>query len=131
MGLCTIGAGIYYLHKSWVESYRDNLMGNEFTTNWNWALKAGVAAQGFIVLLMGWFITYAAWTADSDQAKGLGGVWDYLGGQPLGNFLVIAIVLGLLGFALFCFVNAVYRIVPKASEQSFTTLGAKLKEMAS
>ena len=130
-GLCTMGAGVYYLHKSWVEGYRDNLMANEFTLNWNWALKAGVAAQGFIVLLMGWFITYAAWTADSDEAKGLEGVWEYLGGQPMGNAVVIAICLGLLGFSLFCFVNAAYRIVPKASDGGFTTLGARLKELAS
>lgn len=36
------------------------------------------------------------------------------------------VCLGLLGFALFCFVNAAYRIVPKVSGPDVQTLAAKL-----
>lgn len=126
-GIATIGAGIYYLHKAWKEKYREHLMGNEFTVNWNWVLKAGVAAQGVIVTIIGAFILYAAITANPENAEGLGGVWDFLGSQPFGQFLVILICLGLLGFAVFCFVNARYRIVPKATEKDIGTLTSKLK----
>ena len=129
-GLCTIGAGIYYLHKAWSEAYREHLLGNEFTLNWNWVLKAGVLAQGVIVAIIGVFILYAGITADPNEASGLGGVWEFLAGQPFGQFLVVLICLGLLGFAVFCFVNAAYRIVPKATEKDLTTLAAEMKARA-
>lgn len=130
-GLATIGAGLYYLHKSWTEGYREHLMGNEFTRNWNWVLQAGVASQGFIVGIIGIFLAYAGWTADSEEAKGLEGVWEFLGSQAFGNIIVILVCLGLLCFAAFCFVNAAYRIVPKASEKDFTTLASLMKKKAS
>lgn len=126
-GLCTLGAGIYYLHKAWTEAYHEHLMGNEFTANWNWVLKAGVAAQGVIVFIIGGFLLYAGLTANPNEASGLGGVWTFLQGQPFGNLLIILVCLGLLGFAVFCFVNARYRIVPKASEKDVRTLAAELK----
>lgn len=129
-GLCTLGAGLYYLHKAWKEKYRRFLRANRFTTRWNWILKAGVAAQGVIVAIVGGFLFLAGWQADASEATGLGGVWDFLAAQPFGNFIVILICLGLLGFAVFCFVNAAYRIVPKASEKDIRTLAAELKESA-
>lgn len=129
-GICTIGAGLYYLKKSWSESYRDHLMGNEFTANWNAVLQAGVAAQGFIVLIIGIFIAYAGWTANASEAHGLGGVWEFLYGQPFGNVLVVIVCLGLLAFAVFCFVNARYRIVPRAAEKDIRTLASELKARA-
>ncbi|MXQ08504.1 DUF1206 domain-containing protein [Alphaproteobacteria bacterium GH1-50] len=129
-GLCTIGAGIYYGHKAWTEAYREHLIGNEFTLNWNWVLKAGVMAQGVIVGIIGVFILYAGITANPNEASGLGGVWEFLGGQPFGQFLVVLICIGLLGFAVFCFVNARYRIVPKATEKDLTTLAAEMKARA-
>lgn len=127
-GICTIGAGVYYLHKALSEKYRRHLIGNEFTANWNWILKAGVLAQGAIVGLIGGFLLYAGLTANPEKASGLGGVWEFLGSQPFGNVIVVAVCIGLLGFALFCFVNARYRIVPKASEKDLTTLAEWLKE---
>ena len=129
-GLATIGAGLYYLHKAWTEAYRDHLTGNEFTLNWNWVLKAGVAAQGVVVGIIGVFILYAAVTADPSEASGLGGVWDFLAGQPFGQIFVVLICIGLMGFSVFCFVNARYRIVPKATEKDVTTLAAELKARA-
>ncbi len=129
-GLGTIGAGIYYLHKAWSEAYREQLTGNEFTANWNWILKAGVAAQGVIILIIGVFLLYAGMTANPNEASGLSGVWVFLQGQPFGNVLVVLICLGLLGFSVFCFVNARYRIVPKASEKDVRTLAAEMKARA-
>ena len=130
-GVATVGAGIYYLHKSWKETYREDLHANHFTVNWNWALKAGVAAQGVIVTIAGGFLTIAALRYDSSEAGGLGKVFDWLANQPFGQVIVVAICVGLLGFALFCFVNAAYRIVPRASEGDVETLAKRLKDKAS
>ena len=129
-GLATIGAGIYYAVKAVKEKYRESLRANHFTTNYNWALKAGVFAQGVIITLIGGFFTYAAWRGNPEEAGGLDQAFSWLGEQIYGQALVVAVCVGLLGFALFCFVNAAYRIVPKASDPGVRTLGAKLKAAA-
>lgn len=125
-GLLTIGAGIYYLLKAWREDYRETLRANRVTTHWNFALKAGVAAQGVIVTILGGFLSYAAWRYEAGEAGGLGQVFAWLATQPFGNVLVVLVCLGLLGFALFCFVNAAYRIIPKLADPDIKTLASAL-----
>lgn len=117
-GVLTVCAGVYYLIKAWKQSYRQHLRANEFTMNWNTALRAGVAAQGVIVTIIGVFIVIAGFQADASEAGGLGQTFSWLGSQTYGQILVSALALGLLGFALFCFVNAGYRIVPKATDDN-------------
>lgn len=125
-GLLTIGAGIYYLHKAYTQSYREKLRANHFTRNWNSALRAGVAAQGVVVTIIGSFLVYAAWRADPQEAGGLSQTFDWLSGQVYGQVLVTALCLGLLGFALFLFVNAAYRIVPQLSDPDVQRLSDSL-----
>lgn len=125
--ICTIGAGIYYVHKGLTESYRENLTGNRFTMRFNWALKAGLVAQGLIVGLIGAFLGLAALHGDPESAGGLQQVFDFLRAQPFGNVIVAVICVGLLGFSLFCFVNARYRIVPRVAGDDTETLAARLR----
>ncbi|MBM2576678.1 DUF1206 domain-containing protein [Jannaschia sp. Os4] len=126
--LCTIGAAIYYVHKGIAAKHREHLMANEFTRNYDWALRAGVIAQGVLIGIIGGFLAVAAWRASEGPAGGVGQAFDWLAGQPFGNVLVIAMCLGLLGFAFFCFVNAAYRIIPKVEGSGdLKTLGAALK----
>ncbi|KKL44341.1 hypothetical protein LCGC14_2366630, partial [marine sediment metagenome] len=129
-GLVTVGAGIYYIHKAWKQGYRKHLQANHFTLHWNPVLRAGVAAQGVIIALIGGFLVYAAVTANPDEAGGVGEVFDWLSQQTFGNILVVIICVGLLGFALFCAVNAVYRIIPKASGPDIETLAQRLEQSA-
>jgi hypothetical protein len=128
--LCTIGAGLYYFVKAIKAKYRKKLMANEFTRNYDWALRAGVLAQGVVVGTVGFFLALAALNGDPNEAGGLGQVFDYLKSQPFGNVLVIVLCLGLLGFAFFCFVNAAYRIIEKVPHDDITSLGAELKAAA-
>ncbi|RVT85938.1 DUF1206 domain-containing protein [Rhodobacteraceae bacterium CCMM004] len=129
-GVCTLGAAIYYLHKAWKEEYRDTLYANEVLSRWNWVLKAGVTAQGIIVGVIGGFLLFAALNADPSEAGGVGEAFDWLAQQPFGNVLVVLICIGLLGFAVFCAVNAAYRIVPKAADGDIRTLADKMREGA-
>lgn len=39
----------------------------------------------------------------------------------------MALCLGLLGFAFFCFVNAAYRIVPRVSGGDISSLASRVK----
>ena len=60
----------------------------------------------------------------------MGQVFSWLSSQPFGQLLVIAICAGLAGFALFCFVNAAYRIIPRAASDDVEKLASKLKAKA-
>ena len=128
--IAILGAGLYYLKKAIGEDYREHLRANQFTVNWNWVLKAGVAAQGVIVTIVGGFFLVAALTFDPSDAGGISQVFDWLASQPFGQTIVVLICLGLLGFALFCFVNAAYRIVPRAASEDIETLAKRLKAKA-
>ncbi len=130
-GLATIGAAIYYVKKAWTREYAKHLIGNPVTRNFDPALRGGVASQGFVVGVIGVFIVYAAMTASGDQAGGMGQAFSWLRDQPYGRILVGMLCVGLLGFALFCAVNAAYRIVPKARHGSLDSLASKIEEKAS
>lgn len=127
-GLLTIGAGGYYIRKAWRESYRDHLRANPATLHMNTALKAGVAANGVVIAIIGLLILQAALSASSAPAGGIGSAFDWLHDKVYGRILVTALCVGLLGFALFCLVNALYRIVPKASDSATETLRAALEK---
>ncbi|WOI57008.1 DUF1206 domain-containing protein [Palleronia sp. LCG004] len=130
VGLITIGSALYYLKKAWKREYRKVLMGNPVTRNFDPALRGGVASQGFVVGVIGCLIVYAAVTFSGDQAGGMGEAFDWLRGQPYGRVLVGLLCAGLLGFALFCAVNAAYRIVPKARQESIDSLASRMTEKA-
>ncbi|MFW8595494.1 DUF1206 domain-containing protein [Cribrihabitans neustonicus] len=127
-GALTIGAGGYYLYKAWSESYRNHLQANPATMHMNAALKAGLAAHGVVVAIIGVLILQAALSASSASAGGMGSAFDWLSTKTYGRLLVTALCLGLLGFALFCFVNALYRIVPKAADRTTETLRDALEK---
>ena len=129
-GVLTICAAVYYVHKGVTEGYRDSLMANHFTTHWNHVLKIGVLAQGAVVGIIGFLILYAAVQANPEQAGGLGAAFEWLRAQSYGSILVAALCVGLLAFAVFCFVNALYRIVPKAADGDIESLRAHSKRQS-
>jgi hypothetical protein len=129
--LCTLGAGLYYIGKGWKASYRDKLMANHFTRHWDWALRAGVIAQGVLVVIIGGFLAAAAIRGSEAAAGGVGKAFDWVAGLPGGSILIVLLCLGLLGFAFFCFVNAAYRIVPRvAGSDRLETLGRVIRSRA-
>ena len=132
-GLLTLGAAAYYAKKAWKSEYRKNLFGNEFTRKWNTVLRIGVAAQAVVVGVAGGLLVAAGIQGDPEEAGGLGGVFEWLQSQAFGNVLVILLCVGLLFFAVFCFVNAAYRIIPALHDEDDmpTTLGQSLKEARS
>ncbi|RYH03432.1 DUF1206 domain-containing protein [Salipiger sp. IMCC34102] len=130
-GVVTMGAGVYYLHKAWSQKYLQVLRANHFTMNWNQVLRAGVAAQGATVLIIGYLILRAARTSDGSDAGGLDKAFGWLSQQTYGQLLVTAMCLGLLGFALFMFVNAMYRIVPRLKDPDVSSVAREIKAKAS
>ncbi|WP_405401682.1 DUF1206 domain-containing protein [Paracoccus sp. Ld10] len=126
VALLIVAAGAHYMRQGWTNEYRQHLRANPVTTRWNPVLKAGLIAHGVVVGVVGLLFGFAAWQANPEQAGGTGEAFSWLSGQIYGQILVTAICVGLLGFALFCLVNAAYRIVPKVSGPDVQTLAAKL-----
>ncbi|KIC23100.1 MULTISPECIES: DUF1206 domain-containing protein [unclassified Leisingera] len=121
-GALTLGAGGYYLHKAWSEGYRDHMQGNPATLHLNLVLKAGMAAHGVVIAIIGFLMMQAAAYASSHEAGGIGTAFNWLQDKTYGQILVTFLCIGLLGFSLVCFVNAAWRIVPKADDRGLQTL---------
>ncbi|GFE66798.1 DUF1206 domain-containing protein [Litoreibacter roseus] len=129
-GIVTVIAGGYYLKKAITRDYQKTLRSCEITRNWNLVLEAGIAAQGFVVLMIGAFLARAAYSANAGDAGGMGDVFDMLATQVYGQLMVTACCLGLLAFAVFCFVNSGYRIIPKLNHGDMDTLRSWAKDKA-
>jgi hypothetical protein len=87
---------------------------------------AASVAHGVVTALIGILFVQAAWRANPAKAGGIGKAFAWLANQPYGQILVAAICIGLVAFALFSFVNAGYRVIPKVSGGDIETLAARL-----
>lgn len=75
----------------------------------------GLVGRGAVFVLIGLFVVRAAVEFDPAQAKGLDAALQALAAQPYGPVLLVAAAMGLLGYAVWSFVEAAYReISPEA-----------------
>ncbi|MBV7410770.1 DUF1206 domain-containing protein [Maritimibacter sp. DP1N21-5] len=121
-GLITIGAGIYYAVKAMSERYKRYLSETPTSRRLDPAVKVGLVAHGAVIVLIGIFLTYAGFTTDPSQAGGMGQAFEAVRGVIFGRFLLMALGLGLVAFAVYCVIEAVYRIVPRCGTASTQTL---------
>lgn len=107
LGMIGFGAGQVIV--AWRELFTRGL---ELPRGRAWLLpicKIGISARGIAFGIVGWFMLRSAIYVNSREAKGLGGVWRFLGELPFGTLLVTAMALGLIAFAVYGFVEAIYR----------------------
>jgi hypothetical protein len=69
----------------------------------------GHLARMVVFALIGLFLLRAAWEFDPKEARGLDGALLELSQQTYGGLLLGAVAVGLLAYALYCFVQARYR----------------------
>ena len=69
----------------------------------------GHLARAVVFTLIGVFLLRAAWEFDPKEARGLDGALMELSQQSYGGLLLGAVAVGLLAYALYCFVEARYR----------------------
>lgn len=129
-GLIVIGAGIYYARKGLTEAYKEDIRVTATTQKLDPALKFGLLAEGAVIGIIGGFLLYAGITVSPEQAGGVGQAFDWLRGLPGGRWLVAALALGLLGFALENIVEAIYRVPPRRTGVSVETLASRAKAEA-
>jgi hypothetical protein len=99
--------------KAFKEKYKDELLYTAIAAKLDPLIKMGLVAHGAVILIVGGFLLWAAWTADPSQAGGLREALGMVRAADAGQWLFMAIAIGLIGFASYCFIQAVYRIVPR------------------
>ncbi len=110
-GVVTIGAGLYQFVKAYKQEYLRHLRSTRTTDRLDGVMRVGVVAHGVVIAFIGAFLAWAAWTYDPSKAGGLGQAFDTLRDAPFGQVLIGVMAVGLLGFAVYCAVNAGYRVV--------------------
>jgi hypothetical protein len=119
VGAIVIGVGLYQLYKAYEASFFEKLKTGEMSaTERTWTKRtgrAGLAARGVVFGIIGFFLIQAALNANPQEARGLGGALDTLAAQPYGPYLLGLVALGLVGYGIYCGVNARYRRIPAGS----------------
>ncbi|ARD44033.1 DUF1206 domain-containing protein [Colwellia sp. PAMC 21821] len=73
--------------------------------------RYGFAARSLIYWIVGYFIIYAAYSKNPDEAGGLGKALSTLLEQPFGVYLLGTMGLGMACFSIFCALEARYRTI--------------------
>jgi hypothetical protein len=120
----TIGAGVvifglYQLWRAWRVELDEMLRLQKLDRAPRRAVinisRIGIAARGVVSCMLGVWMIVAARTADARQAKGLGGALRDLQSRPYGPWLMSAVAVGLIAYALYELLRATHRqIGPRA-----------------
>ncbi len=111
-GLGVIGVGLYQLYAGLGARYRDDLRTHRMSDAGRWAMlsgRLGTAARAVVILVAGFFVLAAAYHADPDETRGLGGTLETLVRQPFGPYILGVVATGLLVYGAFMLVVARYR----------------------
>lgn len=114
-GVVFAGVGLRQMWRALKRSYLDNWHMIEMSATQRRlaevAARWGLSARGVVFLIIGGFLCVAALRTDPSEAQGLGGALNVLARQPFGPWLLGAVALGLIAYAIYCFVNARFRDV--------------------
>ncbi|MAM62548.1 DUF1206 domain-containing protein [Maritimibacter sp. UBA3975] len=125
LGAITIGAGIYYGVKALREMYKKHMRQSPRSQKLDPVIKAGLIAHGIVVAIIGVFLIIAGLNADPSQAGGLNQAFEAVRAQPFGQILLGLLGIGLIAFAVYCFVESRYRIVPRRAGPDTKTLAGR------
>lgn len=125
VALVLLGAGIYYAYKGWSNKYKEHLAANQTTRKLDPLLTGGLIVYGGLLAIVAFSLGLAALQSDPSEAGGLGQALHQIRTMPFGRILLGITGLGLVGFALYNFVEAAYRVVPRISGPDVETLAAR------
>lgn len=123
-GAVVLSVGVYLFIKSWRQSYREQIHSTDATRRLAPLIRFGLFSHGFVLLIIGGLIVYAAWTTNPSHAAGLGEALRILETQMFGRMLLGLAGAGMIGFSVYCFVQARYRVAPRLSASQAAVLAA-------
>jgi hypothetical protein len=127
IGAAVIGAGIYYAYKGIAEKYKERLRYTRTVERLDPVCKLGLVAQGAVVGMIGAFLLWAGWTSDPSEAGGLAQAFEAVRQAAFGRVLLALLALGMIGFAIECFIEAAYRVVPARAGPDVATLASRAR----
>ncbi len=130
VGLIVIAAGAYHIYKGYKEKYREHLRWTPWLEKLSQPARFGVMAHGVVIVMFGVFFIFAAINADPNQAGGLQQAFEVVRGAAFGRILLGALALGMIGFGLYCWVEATCRILPTRPHDGVQTMAQKLRNKA-
>lgn len=114
VALIAAGYALRQFQRAYEASFTEKLnLGSLNASAREWAVRAGragLAARGVVYAIVAYFLLRAALESSSARAKGLDGVLETLRDGPFGNVLLGAVALGLVGYGVYCWLNARYRV---------------------
>jgi uncharacterized membrane protein len=130
IGIIAFAIGVQHFVKAHQEKYLENLRYTPLAAKLGGVIKFGIVAHGVVVLITGVFFVWAAWTTDPTRAGGLADALNALRTFGIGQLGLAIVAAGLLGFSAYCFVEAIYRIVPRCAPDGLVTVATKAREFA-
>lgn len=110
VGLAIIGYGVAQIVRAWTEKFREHLTaeGKSGEAGKAYILfgKVGYVAKGLAVGVVGGLFIYAAVTHDAKKSGGLDQALHEVLQQPFGQFLLVALAVGIACYGLFNFARA-------------------------
>lgn len=114
-GLILVGVGVFNAYRAFTQNFEDNWNTGEMSAaerEWSARLSSlGLLARFIVFSLIGGFLVKAAYEYDAQEAIGLDGALRKVAQASYGPVLLGIVAVGLLCYALFCFVEARYRRV--------------------
>ncbi|WP_425099109.1 DUF1206 domain-containing protein [Tropicibacter sp. S64] len=127
VGAATIGAGIYYAYKGFAEKYKEHIRVTRTTRRLDPVLKFGCIAEGVVIGIIGMLIVYAGYTANPEQAGGVGEALGEIRSFAFGRILLAIVGLGLIAFAVENVIEGVYRIIPRRAGSDVMSMARRAK----
>ncbi len=110
VGMVLAGVGVAHFFKAWKAGFEKYfIMSERERAVISPISRFGLAARGVVFLIIGGFFIVAGLQHDSSEARGLSGALQALQQQPFGNLLLAIVAFGLLAFAAYSLIEAVYR----------------------
>jgi len=110
--VCVVGAGFAQLWKGATRQYRKRIhLPPAHEGLLDGICRFGLIARGLLLIVIGGFLLYAAWTVSPEQAGGISEALDYVHALPFGRWLYGLAALGLMAFGGYSIVQALYRRV--------------------
>ncbi len=129
VGVIAAAIGVVHFVRAYRETYKENLRYTARAEKLDPLVKLGLIAHGVVVVIVGVFFLWAAWSANPSRAGGTHEALVALRASEGGNILFAVIALGLLGFAVYCFIEAAYRIVPRCAPTDLETLASRARAL--
>ena len=122
IGLGFVTAGVWFAYKAFAGRYRERLRDTPMVGRLDPVCRFGWTANGVVVAILGGLLVWAGWTLDPSRAGGFAEAFAIVRQATFGQILLLVLGCGFVAFAVECFVEAVYRIVPARHGADVPTL---------